>query len=750
MYLVKINTITEFPIDGKRDTDMIYFSDLENPQNNLSTSIYSSDGVILGKYYKENRSNVHYTDISSVLIDALISTEDIRFRSHSGIDIRSLIRAIYGVLTISSSSGGASTLSQQLSKMLFTKRPSSGIGRVKQKLKEWVVAIELEKRYSKNEIITMYLNRFDWINQAVGISSSSKIYFNTTQNKLSKNQAAMLVGMLKNPSLYNPRRNPEGTQNRRNVVLSQMMKNNKITKTEFDSLKVLPLNLDFQTVDHNEGPAPYFREQLRSRLKEWCSIHKKVNGEYYNLYTDGLIIHTTIDSRIQKHAEQSVKNHMTVLQKEFYEAWKGKRTPYPRNFSKKQIEDMINQGVKRSERYRKLKNQGKSENEIEDIFNTKVNTTLFSWSGEVDTLISPRDSVIYNKFFLHTGVVSIDPNTGHVKAYVGGINHKYFQYDHVLQGSRQVGSTFKPFLYSLAIQEGMDPCDKILNSPVIFDKDKWGLSKDWIPKNTSPEFDGLNLPLKFGLANSINIMTASIMYEYGPHAVVDIARKMGITSPLQASPSICLGTFDISVKEMAAAFTTFVNQGVYTEPLLITKITDKNGIILEEFSPKTNEVLNEKTAAIMVNLLKGAVTGVYNKDVADKSKKNIGTRGTAMSLRGSKYKIKAEIGGKTGTTQNYSDGWFVGISPNLVTAVWVGCEDRSAHFKNYKGYGSYMALPIFGYFMRDVYDDETITEVTEQDRFKYSSIQIKNYVANKMNCDQIEFLNIEESENEDF
>ena len=750
MYLVKINTITEFPIDGKRDTDMIYFSDLENPQNNLSTSIYSSDGVILGKYYKENRSNVHYTDISPVLIDALISTEDIRFRNHSGIDIRSLIRAIYGVLTRSSSSGGASTLSQQLSKMLFTKRSSSGIGRVKQKLKEWVVAIELEKRYSKNEIISMYLNRFDWINQAVGISSASKIYFNTTPDKLSKNQAAMLVGMLKNPSLYNPRRNPEGTQNRRNVVLSQMMKNNKITKTEFDSLKVLPLNLDFQTVDHNEGPAPYFREQLRSILKEWCSTHKKANREYYNLYTDGLIIHTTIDSRIQKHAEQSVKDHMTVLQKEFYEAWKGKRTPYPRNFSKKQIEDMINQGVKRSERYRKLKNQGKSENEIEDIFNTKVNTTLFSWSGEVDTLISPRDSVIYNKFFLHTGVVSIDPNTGHVKAYVGGINHKYFQYDHVLQGSRQVGSTFKPFLYSLAIQEGMDPCDKILNSPVIFDKDKWGLSKDWIPKNTSPEFDGLNLPLKFGLANSINIMTASIMYEYGPHAVVDIARKMGITSPLQASPSICLGTFDISVKEMAAAFTTFVNQGVYTEPLLITKITDKNGIILEEFSPKTNEVLNEKTAAIMVNLLKGAVTGVYNQDVADKSIKNIGTRGTAMSLRGSKYKIKAEIGGKTGTTQNYSDGWFVGISPNLVTAVWVGCEDRSAHFKNYKGYGSYMALPIFGYFMRDVYDDETITEVTEQDRFKYSSIQIKNYVENKMNCDQIEFLNIEESENEDF
>ena len=751
MYLVKINTIAEFPIDGKRDADMIYFSDLENPKSNLSTSIYSSDEVILGKYYKENRSNVHYTDISPVLIDALISTEDIRFRSHSGIDIRSLIRAIYGVVT-GTFKGGASTITQQLSKMLFTNKPSSGLERVRQKLKEWVVAIELEKRYSKNEIIAMYLNRFDWINQAVGLKSAAKIYFNTTPDKLTITQSAMLVGMLVNPSFYNPKlnRNPEGTQNRRNVVLSQMMKNNKITKTEFDSLKVLSLDLDFQKIDHNEGLAPYFREQLRSRLKEWCSRNKKVNGEYYNLYTDGLIIHTTIDSRIQKHAEQSVKYHMTRLQKEFYEAWKGNRTPYPRDFNRKQIEEIINQGVKRSERYRKLKNKGKSEVEIEEIFNKKTNTSLFSWSGEVDTLISPKDSIIYNKFFLHTGVMSINPNTGHVKAYVGGINHKYFQYDHVLQGSRQVGSTFKPFLYSLAIQEGMDPCDKILNSPVVFNKDKWGLSEDWIPKNASPDFDGLNLPLKFGLANSINIMTASIMHEYGPHAVIDIARKMGITSPLQTSPSICLGTFEISVKEMAAAFSTFVNQGVYTEPLLITKITDKNGVILEDFSPKTNEVLNEKTAAIMVNLLKGAVTGVYNQDVADKSEKNIGTRGTAMSLRGSKYKIKAEIGGKTGTTQNYSDGWFVGISPNLVTAVWVGCEDRSAHFKNYKGYGSYMALPIFGYFMRDIYNDEKITEITEQDRFKYSSIQIKNYVENKMNCDQSELINREESEKEDF
>ncbi|MAX68539.1 MAG: penicillin-binding protein [Flavobacteriales bacterium] len=754
MYLVKINTIKEFPIDGKRDSEMIYFSDLENPTNKLSTIVYSSDGVILGEYFEENRSNVHYLDISPVLIDALISTEDIRFRQHSGIDIRSLFRATYGALSGNTGSGGASTITQQLSKMLFTKQPSSGFERIKQKLKEWVVAIELEKRYSKSEIIEMYLNRFDWINQAVGISSASKIYFNTKVEKITTNQSAMLVGMLKNPSLYNPIRNPEGTQNRRNVVLSQMMKNKKLSRTEFDSLKALPLGLDFQKTGHNEGSSTYFREQLREMLKKWCSTHKKPNGEYYNLYTDGLKVYTTIDLRIQKHAEQAVKNHLKVLQREFNKVYKNSKTPYPRDFSKQQIDGLINQAVKRSERYRKLKNQGKSDSEIENIFNTKVNTYLFSWKGEIDTLISPRDSVIYNKFFLHTGVMSMDPNTGHVKAYVGGINHKYFQYDHVLQGKRQVGSTFKPFLYSLAIQEGMEPCDKILNSPVIFNKDEWNLQEDWIPKNSSDDFDELKLSLKFGLANSLNIMTSSIMHEYGPQAVIDIAQKMGVTSNLQASPSICLGTFDMSVKEITAAYSTFVNNGNYTEPLFITKITDKDGNVLEEFTIETKKVLSDQTAAIMVELLKGVVQGVRSEKqhlIGDKKGKKIGTRGTGVSLRSEyyPYKIKAEIGGKTGTTQNYSDGWFVGITPNLVTAVWVGCEDRAAHFTNKKGYGSHTALPIFGKFMRKIYDDVTITNVTEQDIFEYD-IDIKNYIEEKMNCDEIEAIIFDEDINEDF
>lgn len=756
MYFVKINTISETPKDGETPKEgMIYFSDLENPKNNLSTIIYSSDGVILGEYYKENRSDVTYSELSPILVDALISTEDIRFRNHSGIDIKSLLRAIYGIIIGNSSSGGASTISQQLSKMLFTKKPSSGIDRIKQKLKEWIVAVELEKRYSKNEIISMYLNRFDWINQAVGISSASRIYFNSTPNNLTITEAAMLVGMLKNPSLYNPRRNPEGVQNRRNVVLSQMKKNNKISQTEYDSLTTLPLGINFQIVDHNEGPAPYFREQLREMMKDWCSNNKKANGEYYNLYTDGLIIHTTIDSKIQNHAEEAVKKHMKSHQEEFYNVWKKKsNAPFPRNFSKKQIEKIIYSGIKRSERYRKLKNKGKSEEEIEDVFNEKVNMKVFSWNGEIDTILSPRDSVIYNKFFLHTGLMSMDPNNGHVKAYVGGINHKYFKYDHVLTGSRQVGSTFKPFLYSLAIQEGMKPCDKILNTEVVFNAEKWGLPKDWIPKNSSTEFNNLSLSLKFGLANSINTMTAFIMHQYGSEAVVEMARKMGVTSRLEATPSICLGTLDLSVKEITAAYSTFVNKGIYTEPIYITQITDKNGVILEEFQPSTREALNEKTAATMVNLLKGVVTGVYSEEIylsGKKIGKKIGTRGTGASLRGGEYNLKSELGGKTGTTQNYSDGWFVGITPNLVTAVWTGCDDRSVHFNNYLGYGGYMALPTFGYFMRGVYDDESITEVTEKDKFKYNSLFIKNWADNQINCNQIENTNPEEGfNNEDF
>ncbi|MBT3417477.1 MAG: penicillin-binding protein [Flavobacteriales bacterium] len=704
------------------------FDQLENPKSNLATIVYSADGIILGEYYYENRSNVKYPEISEHLIHALISTEDIRFNDHSGIDIRSLFRAVFGVF-VGKKSGGASTITQQLSKMLFTERPASGVERVQQKLKEWVVAVRLEERYSKNEILTMYLNRFDWINQAVGLKSAAKIYFNTTPDKLTIPQAAMLVGMLKNPSLYNPKkgRNPEGTLNRRNVVLSQMKKNNKITQNQYDSLKVTGLNLDFQIIDHNEGPAPYFREQLRSQLKKWCSRNTKVDGGNYNMYTDGLRIYTTIDSRMQKHAEKAVKTHISELQATFYKHWKGySKAPYPTDFSREQINTIIDQGIKRSERYRKLKNSGKSNKEIKDVFNEKVSMKLFSWKGEIDTILSPRDSVIYNKFFIHTGMMSMDPKTGHVKAYVGGINHKYFKYDHVLQGQRQVGSTFKPFLYALAMQEGLNPCDEVINSPVVFNAEKWGLEKDWIPSNSDSEYSGLSLELKFGLANSINTLTAFIMHQFGPQAVVDLAKQMGVKSNLLAVPSICLGTFDISVYEMVGAYSTFVNKGFYTTPIFITKITDKNGIILEEFSPKRTEAMSKKTAALMVKLLQGVVDGVYSS-AADKK------MGTGVRLR-YKYKFTSEMGGKTGTTQNQSDGWFMGITPNLVTGVWSGCEDRSAHFRTiHYGQGANMALPVFAEFMKGIYEDEKITSVTQGDIFQFDE-DISLWVEDKINC----------------
>ena len=749
MFFIKQNTIEKDSSQPSKNTNKISFYDLENPKNKLATIIYSADNKILGEYYIENRSNTKFSEISPNLIDALISTEDIRFKKHSGIDVKSLFRAVFGVV-LGKNSGGASTITQQLAKMLFTKTPASGFERVHQKLKEWVVAIELEKRYSKDEIITMYLNRFDWINQAVGISSAAKIYFNTTPEELTINQSAVLVGMLKNPSLYNPResRNPEGTKNRRNVVLGQMLKNKIITEEEYDVFKKEPLGIDFQKVDHNEGLAPYFREQLRSELLEWCSSpsNYKASGDPYNLYTDGLVIYTTIDSKLQKHAEDAVKSHMSKLQKLFYNHWKGRsKAPYPSDMSRKEINKLIYQGIKRSERYRKLKNQGKTKPYIDKVFDKKVKTKLFSWGGEIDTIISPKDSVIYNKFFLHTGLMSMDPSNGHIKSYVGGINHKHFKYDHVRSGKRQVGSTFKPFLYSLAIQEGMSPCDHIRNVPVVFDAKKWGLPEDWVPSNATPVFDTLKNPLElqFGLANSINVVTAHIMSQYGPEAVVDLAKRMGVYSKLEAVPSLCLGTFDMSVFEMVGSYSTFVNQGIHTEPIFITKITDKNGVVLQDFTAKTHEAISEKTAAIMVKLLQGVVDGVYNNEMKK-------TRGTGMSLR-SRYNLNAEIGGKTGTTQNKSDGWFIGITPKLVTGVWVGCEDRAAHFRTLTyGSGSYMALPIFGNYMKNIYLDKSIKNISQNERFKYSSLNLKELVNKEFNCNQNDLQENYSEETEEF
>ena len=679
--------------------DLPSFEQLENPKNNLATEIISEDGVVLGKYFFENRSRANYNELPENLINAFISTEDVRFRNHSGIDGRALLRAIYGALTGKSSSGGASTITQQLSKMLFTDKPSSGVERVMQKLKEWIISGQLEKRYTKDEILTMYLNRFDWVNNAVGIKSASQVYFNKAPIDLNVLESAMLVGMLKNPSYYNPNRRIELTERRRNIVLSQMRKYDVISDYLFDSLVQQPIILNFKKASHNEGLAPYFREYFRGELKKWCATHTKPDGTNYNAYTDGLKVYTTINSRLQQFAEEGMRTHISSLQKDFNNHWKGyTKAPYPDDFEWEQIDEIIDQGMRRSERYRKLKKAGKSKNEINSIFKKKVQMTLFSWDGEIDTLLSPRDSIKYNKFFIHSGMMSMDPKTGHVKAYVGGINYKHFKYDHVKIGKRQVGSTFKPFLYSLAMQEGYTPCSEVSNVPVVFDKTRWRLEKDWVPKNSGDEFDEMSLTLKFGLANSINTITAYIMKQFGPHAVVDLAKKIGIQSKILAVPSLCLGTFDLSVYEMVGAYSTFVNKGVWTEPIFVTRIEDKNGVVLEDFQPKTQEAMSKETADLMVRMLQGVVDGVYSPAAGV-------TRGTGVRLR-FKYGFENEMGGKTGTTQNQSDGYFMGITPNLVTGVWSGCEDRAAHFRTiHYGQGANMALPVFAEYMQRVYAD---------------------------------------------
>jgi len=701
------------------------FDQLENPRNNLATEIISADSVVLGKYFFENRTSAKKEDIPQNFINALLATEDVRFRGHSGIDVRALFRAIFGVISGKGHSGGASTITQQLAKMLFTKQPASGIDRVKQKLKEWVISAKLERRYTKDEILLMYLNRFDWVNNAVGIESASRVYFNKESENLNTQESAMLVGMLKNPSLYNPNRRLELTQNRRDIVLFQMKKYNFISDTLYDSLVQTPIVLDFKKASHNEGLAPYFREYLRGEMKKWCSTKIKTDGSPYNLYTDGLKIYTTIDSRMQTYAEEAVKTHISSLQKDFYRHWDGyDHAPFPEEMDSLQVEQVMELAIKRSVRYKRMKNQKKSKEEIEKIFNTKTEMQLFSWKGKIDTLLSPRDSILYSKYFLHSGLMSMEPSNGHVKAYVGGINYENFQYDHVTSGKRQVGSTFKPFLYSLAIQEGYSPCYQVPNVPVVFDKYKWRLEKDWTPKNSgSEDLEGLTLTLKYGLANSINTVTAYIMKQFGPHAVVDLAKKIGIKSKILAVPSLCLGTFDLSVYEMVGAYSTFSNKGVWVEPILVTRIEDKNGVVLERFIPKSNEAMSEKTANTMIRLLQGVVDGVYSPTAKKRS-------GTGVRLR-YKYGFTNEIGGKTGTTQNQSDGWFMGITPNLVTGVWTGCDDRSVHFRDIQyGQGANMALPVFAEYMQRVYADTLI------ENMQPIPFDIPRSIDVKLECDE--------------
>ena len=667
---------------------------LQNPKTNLATEVFSCDMKVLGKYFAENRTNVKFKEISPNVVNALIATEDARFYSHSGVDIRALARAVYGAAHHSESSGGGSTLTQQLAKMLFPREDLHGFKLIIRKIKEWIIAVKLEREYTKQEIIAMYLNKFDFVNNAVGIKSAAEVYFNTTPDSLHIEQAAVLVGMAKNPAMFNPNRFKIKSEGRRNTVLQQMNKYGYLTNKQLDSLQKIPLTLSFHPADHNEGPAPYFREYVRDVfMKKWCEENLKPDGKKYDVYRDGLKIYTTIDSRLQRHAEEAVTEHLTKLQEQFNKDCKQKRNaPFAFNVTKAEIKDILHQGMKRSERYRVLKKAGLSDDDIEKSFNAKIAMTVFSWKGEIDTVMTPMDSIRYYKGFLQTGFMSIEPQTGYIKAWVGGNSHKFFQYDHVQIGhSRQVGSTFKPFIYALAIQEGYSPCYRLPDVRTCIDMPAG--QPQYCPDNSAGEekFEGRVVTLQWALANSINYISAYLIKQFGPQAVVNIARRMGIVSPIDPVPSICLGTPEISVFEMVGANATFANKGTWIQPTFITRIEDKNGKVLADFSPKTEEVMSEEKAYVMLQLMKGVVS-----------------MGTGHRLQ-FMYKLMNPIAGKTGTTQNNSDGWFMGITPDLVSGCWVGAEDRSVHFNSTdQGQGASMALPIFAKYMQKVYADKTI------------------------------------------
>ena len=797
--------------------DLPTFEELENPKSHLATEIYSSDAHLLGTFFAENRSVCQEDELSQHLFDALVATEDERYYGHHGIDGKSLLRAVLKAGT----AGGGSTISQQLAKMLFTKKPSPNIiERINQKLNEWVIAVRLERHYTKREIITMYYNRLDFVNQGVGIKSAANVYFSTTPDKLTVEQSAMFAGMAKNPSLFNPLRakRKDTTLHRRNVAMFQMLKNDYITRAEYDSLKLIPLKLNPSKAGHTEGVATYFREEVRGQVRKIINQIEKPSGGKYDIYRDGLQIYTTINYDMQTYAEQAVRTHLGgELQQDFFEHWQ-KKSEYSRKTApfyfedmtskekKEAVERLIKKGIRTSARYKKalekrpelkkrtykrnrlftklnkLKNKRDKWNEerfsmqqelnrlnkdtinsdfvlrekkevrkrlaestdslnqykkkvkkesgpydqahqayyelwkpfddtMQLVFKKPVDMKIFTWSGSmtksVDTLLSPRDSVIHHKWYLRTGMLSIDPTTGYIKAWVGGIDNKHFQYDQV-RGTRQVGSTFKPFVYACAIENGVSPCEKILNAPVTFPEGMYGLEESWTPNNAAnSSLDGVNVSLKMALANSINSISAKIMKDFGPLAVIDVARRCGITSPIEAVPSICLGTPDVSLFEMVSAYAVFANKGIWIEPSFILRIEDRNGSTIWSAAPRRKEAMKEENAYKMLELLGGVAS--YGPRVNGRS-----TYGTGVRLRSSKRAYgnipnSIKIAGKTGTTQMQSDGWFMGITPDLVTGVWVGCEDRAAHFTSLQlGMGTNTALPIWGYYMNSIYKNEEL------------------------------------------
>ncbi|MCI9607197.1 MAG: penicillin-binding protein [Muribaculaceae bacterium] len=716
--------------------------ELKNPNDRFASVVYSADGQELGRYFRNtgNRVYADYDEISTNVVDALISTEDSRFEDHSGIDMRALARVAFKTLLLGNrNSGGGSTITQQLAKQLYSPESSGFATRVMQKPIEWMIAVKLERFYSKDEILKMYLNQFDFLYNAVGIKSAAYVYFGKQSEELTIEEAATLVGMVKNPSYYNPVRQPERTRQRRNVVLEQMYKNDKITKEQLDSLKNLPLTLNFHKVDHKEGPAPYFREELRRMLRAkrptlsdyrqweyqkyvedslawatnplfgWIEKNPKPDGSKYDIYTDGLRIYTTIDSRMQRYAEESLLEHMSkTLQPAFFrEKRNSKLAPYSTNrgeVTESQINSMINHSIRQTDRYRIMKKAGKSDDEINTAFNTPVELKVFSYAGVVDTVMTPRDSLLYTKHFLRSGFMAMEPVTGHVKAYVGGSNFTHFQYDMVSTGRRQIGSTAKPFLYTYAMEEGYTPCDEFLNEqPVLYDEN----GREWMPRNSGSSRIGEMVTLRWALTNSNNWISARLLSQLSPATLVRTMHNFGITSHMDPVLSLSLGTADVSLKEMVAAYSAFANKGMRVDPVFVTAIADSNGNIISEFTPRHTEVISETAYWKILSMLLNVVDG-----------------GTGSRLRRPPYSLTAQTGGKTGTTNSNSDGWFMAFTPQLVAGAWVGGEERYIHFNSGAiGQGASAALPIYGSFIKKVYNDKTLP-YDQSARFTFPAIDL--------------------------
>lgn len=731
--------------------EMPSFAELENPEYNLAAQVISDDGVLLGKISIENRIWTDYDEIAPELIDALITTEDIRFFRHSGIDFKGLVRVFVRTIVLGENTGGGSTITQQLAKQLYPRdnSPASAIKRtarlVTSKFKEWQTAVKLERSYTKEEIITMYLNKYDFLYNAIGINSAAQVYFNTTPDKLSIEQSATLVGMLKNSSAYNPVRFPERMLERRNVVLSQMERYGYIDKVEADSLKNLPLAIDFNFESHNTGMATYLREYIRNTMQHtkpersdyvqedsyeealwrwendplygWCAKNTKPDGTNYDIYKDGLKIYTTIDSRMQQYAEDALTEHLSqTLQPSFFTRAKGFRNPpYSNDIDAATVNDLLMRSLRQSDRYYVMKANNISDDSIMAVFNRPTQMTVFSWNGDIDTLMSPLDSIRYYKYFIRSSIMVEDPHTGYVKAYVGGPDFRHFKYDAVTQQRRHIGSTIKPFLYTVAMQNGYSPCYEVENIPRTF----YVNDTTWTPRSSGPtDYHGKMVTLRWGLSQSENYISAWLMTQFRPSVVVDIMHRMGVRSFIDPVPSIFLGTSDIKLEELVGAYGTFANKGIFVKPIYVSRIEDKNGNVISTFAPQVEEVLSEETAYLMLDLLQGVVK-----------------TGTAVRIP-NRYGLTNQIGGKTGTTQNHSNGWFMAVTPNLVGGVWSGWEDQSIHYETLsEGQGANMALPIMGLFLQKVYADPELSY------YKDDIFEKPNNFNMELNCEKIEIEN---------